>query len=62
KVKMDSTAKEDTLKAAGTILLTPLFTVVSGGPKTPHEQRAVQLAIAKAMQPWLATRTQNIKD
>ncbi|MGC8668834.1 MAG: hypothetical protein ACP5VE_12045 [Chthonomonadales bacterium] len=43
-------------RPAGTVLLTPLFTVVSGGPKTPHEQRAVQLAIAKAIQPWLAAR------
>lgn len=61
KVKMDSTAKEDTLKAVGTVLLTPLFTVVSGGPKTPHKQRAVQLAIAKAIQPWLAERPQSPK-
>ena len=52
-VKMDSTAKEDALKAAGTILLTPLFTVVSGGPKTPHETRAGVLAVAKAISPWL---------
>jgi hypothetical protein len=58
---MDSTAKEDSLKAVGTILLTPLFTVVSGGPKTPHEQRAVQLAIAKAIQPWLAQHPQTRK-
>jgi len=58
-VKMDSTAKENTLKAVGAIVLTPLFTVVSGGPKTPHEQRAVQLAIAKAIQPWLATRVES---
>jgi hypothetical protein len=55
-IKMDSTAKEDALKAAGAIILTPIFTVVSGGPKTPHEQRAVQLAITKAIQPWLAAR------
>lgn len=55
-IRMDSTAKEDALKAAGAIILTPLVTMVSGGPKTPHEQRAVQLAITKALQPWLATR------
>jgi hypothetical protein len=53
KVKMDSTAKEDALKAAGTVLLTPLFTAVSGGPKTPHETRAGVLAVAKAIGPWL---------
>jgi hypothetical protein len=52
-VRMDSTAKEDALKAAGTVLLTPLFTAVSGGPKTPHETRAGVLAMAKAISPWL---------
>lgn len=55
-LKMDSTAKEDTLKALGTVFVTALFTVVSGGPKTPHEQRAVQLALAKALDPWAAER------
>jgi hypothetical protein len=54
-VRMDSTAKEDALKAIGALFVSSLFTVVSGGPKTPHEQRAVQLATAKAMEPWLAT-------
>jgi hypothetical protein len=54
-VMMDDTAKEDTLKALGAVFISGLFTVVSGGPKTPHEQRAVQLAMAKALQPWLAT-------
>jgi len=58
KVMMDSTAKEDTLKAVGTVFVSALFTTVSGGPKTPHEQRAVQLAIAKAIQPWLSSRPQ----
>jgi hypothetical protein len=56
KVWMDSTTKEDPLKAAGAVLLTPLVTVVSGGPKTPHEQRAAQLAIGKAIKPWLEQR------
>lgn len=53
-LKMDSTAKEDTLKALGTVFVSGLFTFVSGGPKTPHEQRAVQLGITKALEPWLA--------
>ncbi len=56
KVWMDSTTKEDPLKAAGAVLVTPLVTVVSGGPKTPHEQRAAQLAIGKAIKPWLQAR------
>ncbi len=53
KVRLDDTAKEDTLKALGTVFVSGLFTMVSGGPKTPHEQRAVQLAMGKAMEPWL---------
>lgn len=72
RVTMDSTAKEDPLKAATTLLLglarvesqfflTLPLTVVSGGPKTPREQRAVQLAIAKAIQPWIVLHPQNKK-
>ena len=34
-------------------LLTPLASIVSGGPKTPHEQRAVQIAVAKALRDWV---------
>jgi hypothetical protein len=60
-VRMDSTAKEDPLKVMGTLFVSSLFTVVSGGPKTPHEQRAVQLATAKALQPWLTTHLQKQK-
>lgn len=53
KLQMDSTAKEDTLKALGTVFISGLFTMVSGGPKTPHEVRAVKLGMAKALEPWL---------
>ena len=60
-LKMDSTAKEDTLKALGTVFVTGLFTFVSGGPKTPHEQRAVQLGITKALEPWLAQHLKAMK-
>ena len=61
-MKIDDTAKEDTLKALGAVFVSGLFTVVSGGPKTPHEQRAVQIGIAKALEPWLAQhlKTQKI--
>jgi len=59
-VKMDSTAKEDALKALGTVFVSSLFTVVSGGPKTPHEQRAVQLGIGKALEPWLVPRMSRV--
>ena len=48
-----SDEKFDLVKAGADILLTPLVTVVSGGPKTPHEQRAVQIAVAKAMHGWV---------
>jgi TolB-like protein len=60
-LKMDSTAKEDTLKALGTVFISGLFTMVSGGPKTPHEQRAASLGIAKALEPWLAQHLKAIK-
>ncbi|MCX6361605.1 MAG: hypothetical protein NT029_17515 [Armatimonadetes bacterium] len=60
-LKMDSTAKEDTLKALGTVFISGLFTMVSGGPKTPHEQRAATLGIAKALEPWLAQHLKAIK-
>lgn len=55
-VKADSTKKENGLAVAGTLLVTPLFTAVSGGPKTPHQQRAGQVAVAKALEPWLESR------
>jgi hypothetical protein len=60
-LKMDSTAKEDTLKALGTVFVSTLFTFVSGGPKTPHEQRAGQLAIAKALDQWAGQRMGELK-
>lgn len=71
-VTMDSTAKEDPLKAGtslllglvrveGQFLLTVPFTVVSGGPKTPREQTAARLAIAKAIQLWISIHPSNKK-
>jgi hypothetical protein len=60
-VKMDSTAKEKGLNVAVTLFISPLGTMISGGPKTPHEQRAVQLATGKAIQPWLSARPHNKK-
>ena len=49
-VKGRSDAKNSILKDVGDVLVTPLVTVVSGGPKTPEEQRAVQIAVAFAME------------
>lgn len=51
-----SDEKESTLKDVADVLLTPLVTVVSGGPATPREQRAAQIAIGRAMRPWIAQR------
>jgi hypothetical protein len=48
-----SDEKFDFVKAGADLLITPLVTIVSGGPKTPHEQRAVQIAVAKAMRDWV---------
>lgn len=59
-IKMDSTAKEDVLKALGTVFVSSVFTVVSGGPKTPHEQRAVQMGIGKALEPWIVPRMSRV--
>jgi hypothetical protein len=56
-----SDEREDALKAAGAILLTPFVTAVSGGPKTPHEQRAVQIAVARAMEGWVGRTVTDTK-
>ena len=51
-----SDEKENGLKVAGAVLLTPFVTAVSGGPATPREQRAVQVALGKAYAPWNSKR------
>jgi len=48
-----SDEKFNAAKAGADLLLTPLVTAVSGGPKTPHEQRAVRIAVAKALRGWI---------
>jgi hypothetical protein len=52
-VQARSDEKFDPVKAGADILLTPLVSVVSGGPKTPHEQRAAQIAVSKALKDWV---------
>jgi len=47
-----SDEREDAVKLAAAVLITPLVTAVSGGPKTPQEQRAVQIALARAFANW----------
>lgn len=51
-----SDEKDNTLKDVGAVLVTPLITVVSGGPKTPQEQRAAQIAAARALRKFLVIR------
>jgi hypothetical protein len=70
-VKLGCAPSDPPLKAATALLLglasrgllssTLPLTVVSGGPKTPREESAVRLAIAKAMEPWLAIHPRNEK-
>lgn len=70
-VRMGSAPTDPPVKAATVVLLgfvsrglftsTLPLTLVSGGPKTPREQSAVQLAIAKAIAPWLAVHPRKQK-
>ncbi len=48
-VKARSDEKFDATKAAADVVFTPLVTAVSGGPKTPHEQRAVEIAVTRVL-------------
>lgn len=48
-----SDEKSDNLKIAGAILISPLVTAVSGGPKTPQETRAAQIASARALEKFI---------
>ena len=56
RIKTDSTRIEKGWETAASILVSGGFTVLSGGPKTPHQQRAAQIAIAMALEPWLKER------
>ncbi len=49
-----SDEKESVIKDIAAVVLTPLVTVVSGGPATPREQRAAQIALGRALRPWTA--------
>ncbi|MDR3691780.1 MAG: hypothetical protein P4L46_20540 [Fimbriimonas sp.] len=48
-----SDEREDIYKVAADILITPLVSAVSGGPATPREQRAVQIALGTAYHHWV---------
>jgi len=48
-----SDEKSNGYKVAAALLLTPIVTAVSGGPATPQEQRAVQIALGLAFRGWV---------
>ncbi len=54
-VKADDTKSEELWQTAGALFVSMGFTAFSGGPKTPHEQRAGAQAVVKAFEPWLKT-------
>lgn len=55
-IKSDSTKRESGLETAGALFVSWGVTAFSGGPKTPHQQKAAANAIAAAFQPWLQSR------
>lgn len=54
-IKADSTRKEAGLETAGALLVSFGITALSGGPKTPHQQRSAVLAISDALKPFLTS-------
>ena len=48
-----SDEKSNGYKLAADVLISPLVTAVSGGPATPQEQRAVQIALGVAYHNWV---------
>lgn len=44
-------------KLALDVLISPLVTIVSGGPATPQEQRAVQIALGIAYHDWVKPKS-----
>jgi len=54
-INADDTRKESGLETAGALFVSMGITAFSGGPKTPHQQRAAQLALGLAFEPWLKT-------
>jgi hypothetical protein len=48
-----SDERADAWRYAAAVVVNPLITAVSGGPATPQEQRAAQLAIARSLTPFM---------
>ena len=61
-VSADSHKRETAAETAAAILINIGFTALSGGPKTPHQQKSARTAISEAMEPWLKinVRSQSI--
>lgn len=53
-----SDERTEALKAVGAVLISPLVTAVSGGPKTPQETRAGQIAMARALSRFVGVPTE----
>jgi hypothetical protein len=51
-----SDERSNVWKLAADVLMTPLVTAVSGGPATPQEQRASQIALGLAYRPWVLSQ------
>ncbi len=51
-----SDEKSDGLKVAGAILISPFVTAISGGPKTPRESRAAQIASSRALEQFIVVK------
>jgi hypothetical protein len=48
-----SDERENDIKIVAAVFISPLVTFVSGGPKTPQEKRAVQIALGRAYHDWV---------
>jgi TolB-like protein len=59
-IRSDSTKKEKAWETAGALFLSFGVTALSGGPKTPHQQKAALNAISLAFEPWLRTSSRKI--
>ncbi len=60
-VLADSTKAEKNWETAASLFLSMGFTGLSGGPKTPHQERAAQLALSGAMVDWIKDRRRSLE-
>jgi hypothetical protein len=57
-----SSKAEKWYETAGSLLISMGFTVFSGGPKTPHMQKAAIRGLGASMEPYFATGPRKIKE